>query len=86
MLYLGGLLGQLLGGYRQWLDGDGIMGGVVMPKINASPFYCIPRALSAEGIKGTLGIAAIAGGIVLYALLSNRFSKSQYDDRNFRFS
>ena len=54
LLYLGGLLGQLLYNYEEWMRQDGMTGGVLMAELKASPLYCIPYAFTASGLKGTL--------------------------------
>ena len=41
VLYLGGLIGQLIVGYQKWLSQDGMMGGVPMDAVIIEPLYCI---------------------------------------------
>lgn len=65
LLYLGGLLGQLLYNYEEWMRQDGMTGGVLMAELKASPLYCIPYAFTASGLKGTLFLLLGTGGIVL---------------------
>ncbi len=86
LLYLGGLFGQLLAGYEKWMREDGISGGMTMPKIQISPFFCVQNAFTDDGIKGTIGIVAAAAGITLYIVLNNRFGQGQHDERNFTYS
>lgn len=85
-LYLGGLAGQLMAGYDEWMQQDGLTGGATMRPIYLSPIYCIPHAFSGEGLKGTLFILAAAGAITLYVKIHNRFSRGEYDERNFKRS
>lgn len=51
LLYLGGLLGQLLYNYEEWMRQDGMTGGVLMAELKASPLYCIPYAFTASGLR-----------------------------------
>jgi len=85
-LYLGGLLGQLLLGYDEWLKQGGFGGNALMTDINMSPFYCIPFVFTASGIKGFLIVTGTAAGITIFAKLHNRFGSKDYDDRNFSVS
>ena len=85
-LYLGGLFGQLWINYQNWLEEDGISGGATLESIDPNPLVCIPRAFSAEGIRGTGFILMAAGGIILYVKLHDRFSSKRQDERNFKHS
>lgn len=83
LLYLGGLLGQLLYNYEEWMRQDGMTGGVLMAELKASPLYCIPYAFTASGLKGTLFLLLGTGGVVLYVKLHDKFGSKEYDARNF---
>ena len=85
-LYLGGLLGQLISNYDEWLKQDGFGGNVQISGVDLSPLFCIPFVFTAEGIKGFLIITGAAAGIIVYAKLHNRFGSNDYDDRNFAVS
>ena len=39
ILYIGGLLGQLISGYRHWLAQDGMAGGVQMEAVILEPLF-----------------------------------------------
>ena len=82
-LYIGGICGQLNANYQQWMAEDGMMGGVSMPPVDFRPLYVVPFAFTGDGIKGVLFVLAAATGIFIYIKLNNRFSKKDYDDRNF---
>jgi len=86
LLYLGGLLGQLLVGYDEWLKQNGLGGNAQMAHIFLSPLYCIPFVFTAAGIKGFLIVTGAAAGITLFAKLHDRFGSHDYDDRNFAVS
>ena len=83
LLYLGGLLGQLLYNYEEWMRQDGITGGLLMVEISASPLDCISGAFTASGLKGTLLILLGIGGVILYVKLHDKFGNKEYDARNF---
>ena len=83
LLYLGGLLGQLLYNYEEWMRQDGMTGGVLMAELKASPLYCIPYAFTASGLKSTLFLLLGTGGVVLYVKLHDKFGSKEYDARNF---
>lgn len=52
LLYLGGLLDQLLYNYEEWMRQDGMTSGLLMVEISASPLDCISGAFTASGLKG----------------------------------
>lgn len=52
LLYLGGLLGQLLYNYEEWMRQDGITGGLLMAELKASPLYSYPLRIHRERPKG----------------------------------
>jgi type IV secretion system protein VirD4 len=82
-LYLGGLIGQLNAGYREWLSQDGLGGGAVMSGINFSPLRCVAYSLGASGRGVTLAVVIISAAIFVYAKLHDRFGKGERDERNF---
>jgi len=83
LIYLGGLTGQFLAGYTGWLSGGGMTGGIAMPPIRAGPLICLRVAFSLSGLKGMLLVAGLAGGLILYIKLHNKFGHKDLDDRNF---
>ncbi len=86
LLYLGGLLGQLLTNYQQWLSSGGMAGKVLIQPPDWNPFICLQYALKPNGLKAMLMILGIAGGIFLYVKLHDRFSGGEQDPRGFRKS
>ena len=84
VFYLGGLLGQLNAGYRDWLAQDEFSGNTVMPYININPLHCIINAFSADGRRMTFFVVIGAAGIFLYIRLHDRFGQGEYDERNFK--
>lgn len=86
LLYLGGLLGQLLSNYSVWLESGGVTGEAVMPKIDWSIFTCLPQAFTANGIKGIFGVLVVIGAIFAYVKLHDKFDGKDYDPRGFSTS
>lgn len=86
LLYLGGVLGQLLGNYDAWRQAGGMAGHAVMGTIDWSPISCLRHAFSGSGLKG-MGIMLLAGtGIAAYVKLHDKFSSKDYDPRGFSVS
>ena len=83
LLYIGGLISQLITGYQNWLQQDGMMSNIPMESINFNPFYCISKAFTKEGLLGILIIAAIIFALIIYLKLQNKFGSNDTDDRNF---
>lgn len=83
MLYLGGMLGQLLTNYAAWMQADGLGGEASMEPVSWSPLVCFPMALTGSGLKGMLGIVLIAGSVFAYVKLHDRFDGKSYDPRGF---
>ena len=83
LFYLGGLLGQLLHNYEEWMRQGGMTGGIPMAEISTNLFYCIQSALTANGLRAILFILLGTGCVVLYIKLHNRFGGKEYDARNF---
>ena len=83
-LYLGGLLGQVNAGHRDWLSPDGAGGNTAMPAPDLSPQACIPNAFSPDGLKATMLVIGAAGAVALYLKLNGRKDKGEYDERNFK--
>ncbi|MCL2816251.1 MAG: type IV secretory system conjugative DNA transfer family protein, partial [Oscillospiraceae bacterium] len=83
VLYLGGLIGQLISGYQKWLAQDGMMGGVPMESVSLNPLYCLGKAFTREGLIGAALIIGITAAIYIYLKIQNRFGSKDNDDRNF---
>lgn len=83
LLYLGGMLSQLLSNYAHWMETGGMTGQTTMPPVNWNPLICFPRAFTLNGLKGMLGILAIGGAIFAYVKLHDKFDGKEYDPRGF---
>lgn len=86
LLYLGGVLGQLLTNYESWLTKDGILGQVQMEPVNWSPIVCFPATFSLNGLKGMALVTAVVGGLIIYFKLQGRFGGKDFDPRGFKTS
>lgn len=86
LLYLGGMLGQLLGNYMDWMAADGFAGQVEMEPVDWNPLACIPQAFTVNGLKGMAAILMAGGAVVLYVRLHDKFDGKSYDPRGFKTS
>ena len=75
LLYLGGVLGQLLTNYESWLARDGILGQIQMEPVDWNPITCFPAAFSLNGLKGMALITVVVGGLIVYFKLQGRFHR-----------
>ena len=83
LMYLSGLLGQLLANYSIWLESGGISGEAVMPPVDWSLIKCFQQSFTPDGFKAMLIILAAGGGIFAYIKLHDKFDGKEYDPRGF---
>ena len=83
LMYLSGLLGQLLANYSIWLESGGISGESSMPPVNWSLIKCLQQSFTPDGFKAMLIILAAGGGIFAYINLHDKFDGKEYDPRGF---
>ena len=83
LLYLGGMLGQLLTNYEVWQAAGGMSGQARIESVGWNPFECIPGAFSGPGIKSIGLILLVGAGIVVYVKFHDKFSSNDYDPRGF---
>ena len=83
LLYIGGLLGQLMTNYNRWMDSGGMMDGTLLPAPDFGLFTCLIYAFSLNGIKSIFLILAAGSALVLYLKLHDKFSGTEYDPRGF---
>lgn len=83
LMYLSGLLGQLLANYSIWLESGGISGESSMPPVNWSLIKCLQQSFTPDGFKAMLIILAAGGGIFVYIKLHDKFDGKEYDPRGF---
>lgn len=86
LLYLGGVLGQLLTNYESWLTKDGILGQVQMEPVEWNHIACFSAAFSLNGLKGMTLIVVVIGGFLVYFKLQGRFGGKDLDPRGFKTS
>lgn len=86
LLWLGGLVGQLMTNYQRWMDSGGMTGKAQMAPIQWSPLFCVPQAFTRNGLKGVLCCSFMGAGIVAYVTLHDKFDSKTYDDRGFRMA
>lgn len=83
LLYLCGMLSQLLGNYAEWNSQGGFTGNQTIRPIDWNPIVCIPKAFTPDGLKGLSGIIII--GVLVFAVikLHDRFDGKDKDPRGF---
>lgn len=86
LMYLGGLLGQIIKNYSLWIDDGGLTGQVRMQPVSWNFLSCISQAFTPDGLKGMIGILAVMVTVILYIRLHDRFDTKIYDDRGFKAS
>lgn len=83
LLYIGGLLGQLMTNYNRWMDSGGMMDGTLLPAPDFGLFTCLIYAFSLNGIKSIFLILAAGAALILYLKFHDKFSGTEYDPRGF---
>ena len=86
MLYLGGLIGQVLTNYQIWMDSGGMWGAAQMDPPDWNPIRCIPSAFTWNGLKGMALFLAAVVAIYLYVKFHDKFSGELHDPRGFTIS
>lgn len=83
LLYLGGMLGQLMRNYSLWMKADGFGGQSMMQPVSWNPAVCFPMAFTADGLKGIFGILLVGGAVFAYVKLHDKFDGKEQDPRGF---
>ena len=83
LIYLGGMLGQLLANYTIWNQSGGITGGNLMQPVSWQPIKCFRQAFTPDGVRGIGAVLFVIGGIFAYAKLHDKFDGKEYDPRGF---
>lgn len=86
LLYLGGILGQVIANYQAWLGGDGISGEEVMKPPDWNFLVCIRHAFTVNGLKGILVAILLGAAIFMYIRFHDKFDGNEYDPRGFKKS
>ena len=83
VLYLGGMMSQVLSNYSIWMSNGGLTGQAMMKPVNMNPLVCIPLAFTANGLKAIVGMILIGGTIFIVYKLYNRLDGKHQDHRGF---
>lgn len=86
LLYLGGILGQVIANYQEWIGGDGITGEEVMKPPDWNVLACFYHAFTGNGLKGILITILLGAAVVLYIRFHDKFDGNEYDPRGFKKS
>ncbi len=86
LLYLGGILGQVIANYQAWLGGGGISGEEVMKPPDWNFLVCIRHAFTVNGLKGILVAILLGAAIFMYIRFHDKFDGNEYDPRGFKKS
>ena len=86
LLYLGGLLGQLLNNYQAWTNAGGMLGGIPIQSPKLNPMICFRSAFTIQGLKGMVILVAAIAAIILYFKFGNTESNKGMDPRGFSIS
>lgn len=86
LLYLGGILGQLIANYQDWLGENGISGEEMMKPPDWNLLVCIRCAFTINGLKGMVAAIVLGAAVVLYIRFHDKFDGNEYDPRGFKKS
>lgn len=86
LLYLGGILGQVIDNYHAWLGADGISGEEMMKPPDWNLLVCIRHAFTINGLKGIIIAILLGAAVVLYIRFHDKFDGNEYDPRGFKKS
>lgn len=86
LIYVGGLIGQLLESYAVWEKAGGMAGQAVIEFPSLEVGDCVRAAFTLSGLKG-MGVLLVAGAaLALYFKFSDRFGGGGQDPRGFTVS
>lgn len=86
LLYLSGLLAQLLENYQDWQQAGGIAGQAQIRLPSPGVTGCLGAAFTLSGLKAMGILLVTAGGLAAYFKFSDRFGGSGQDPRGFTVS
>ena len=86
LLYLGGLLGQLLENYSAWQQAGGMAGQAQIQPPSPGITDCLGAAFTLSGLKAMGILLLITGALAAYFKFSDRFGGSGQDPRGFTVS
>lgn len=83
VLYLSGMLGQLLSNYAEWTENGGMSGQAQMRPVDWNPLTAFGYAFTRSGLQALLGILLLGGGIFAIVKLHDKFDGKERDPRGF---
>lgn len=83
VLYLSGMLGQLLSNYAEWTENGGMRGQAQMRPVDWNPLTAFGYAFTRSGLQALLGILLLGGGIFAIVKLHDKFDGKERDPRGF---
>ena len=83
VLYLSGMLGQLLSNYAEWTENGGMSGQAQMQPVDWNPLTVFGYAFTRSGLQALLGILLLGGGIFAIVKLHDKFDGKERDPRGF---
>ena len=86
LLYLGGLLGQLMENYAAWQNAGGMAGQAKIASLDWNPAACYRSAFRVSGLKGIGFLLLVGGAVTAYVKLHDRFGGKSMDPRGFTLS
>ena len=83
VLYFGGIFGQAISNYTDWLHEGGLIGNEQVKPIDWNPIVAVPYAFTVNGLKSILLIFVVSGIIFGLYTLYDRFDGKDKDSRGF---
>ena len=86
VIYFGGVFGQFFTNYAEWQRNDGLLGNVMMKRVDWNPIVCFKHAFTLNGLKSIVLIIVISAIIFGVYTLYDRFGSKERDPRGFKKS
>ena len=83
LLYLGGIAGQVLENYQEWLEAGGMTGQAQISRVSWKLGDCLSHAFTGPGLAGMLVLLTAIGAIFGYVKLHDKFDGKTHDERGF---